>query len=175
MSGPLWEGHSSHLQLPWTKHRYALQWELHFFSSTALTLVNKIVWFVVNDAKIKMWLCKKHFLHVGKYLLSKEKTLIRKKITSCWTETLLPAVLKFFFNFSALFQALYSVLVQLWSRLCSSRVLSRTDMELLEQVQQRATKVVRELEHLSHSERLRTGPVQPWQERDTERGTPQCL
>lgn len=38
---------------------------------TALTLVNKIVWFVINGAKIKMWFCRRRFLHLGKCLLSK--------------------------------------------------------------------------------------------------------
>jgi len=47
-----------------------------------------------------------------------------------------------------------------------------TDMELLEQVQRRAAKMVRAMEHVSYEERLRVGAVQPGEEKAA--GRPYC-
>ncbi|KAK4831820.1 hypothetical protein QYF61_019343 [Mycteria americana] len=43
--------------------------------------------------------------------------------------------------------------------------LSRRDMDILESVQQTATKMMKRLEHLSYEERLRAGTVQPGEEK----------
>ena len=62
---------------------------------------------------------------------------------------------------------LYSVLVrphleysiQMWSPQY------RRDMDLLERVQRRATKMIQEMEHLSNEDRLRAGVVQSGEEK----------
>jgi len=56
--------------------------------------------------------------------------------------------------------------VQLWSPQ------HKKDMELLDRVQRRATKMIRGLEHLSYEDRLRAGLVQPGEEKAA--GRPDC-
>lgn len=71
MSGPLWEVPLIPLAIALNKTQTCCVAGATRLCPTALTLVNKIVWFVINGAKIKMWLCRKHFLHVGKCILPK--------------------------------------------------------------------------------------------------------
>jgi len=56
--------------------------------------------------------------------------------------------------------------IQLWG------VQHRKHMDLLEQVQRRATKMIRGMEHLSFEEKRKTGVVQPAEENSPER--PSC-
>lgn len=71
VSGPLWEAPLIPSEIALYKTQMCSVAGARRLCPTALTLINKIVWFVFNGAKIKMWLYTKHFLCVGKCILSK--------------------------------------------------------------------------------------------------------
>lgn len=71
MSGPLWEVPLTPPATALNKTQMCSVTGTTRLCPTALTLLNKIVCFVINGAKIKMWLCRKDFIRAGKCILSK--------------------------------------------------------------------------------------------------------
>ncbi|GAB0178738.1 cAMP-dependent protein kinase inhibitor alpha [Grus japonensis] len=73
---------------------------------------------------------------------------MKRSVTSMSKDVILPF-------YSTLMRPHLEYCVQLWGPQC------KKDMELLDRVQKRATKMVRRLEHLAYDDRLRIGVVQP--------------
>ncbi|PKU40960.1 hypothetical protein llap_8746 [Limosa lapponica baueri] len=98
------------------------------------------------------------------YVLAAQKTnsilgCIKRSEASRMREVILPL-------YSTLVRPHLEYSVQLWSPQ------HRKDTNLLEQAQQKATKMIRGLEHLSYEDRLRVGVVHPGEEKALQR--PYC-
>ena len=77
---------------------------------------------------------------------------IKRSMASRSKEVILPL-------YSVLLRPHLEYCMQMWSPQY------RRDTDLLECVQSRATKMIQGMEHLSHEDRLRTGTVQPGEEK----------
>ncbi|GAB0205580.1 hypothetical protein GRJ2_003023600 [Grus japonensis] len=84
---------------------------------------------------------------------------IKRSVTSRSREVILPL-------YSTLVRPHLEYCIQLWGPQY------KKDLELLERVQRRATKLIRGLEHLSYEDRLRVGIVQPGEKKAL--GRPNC-
>ena len=69
-----------------------------------------------------------------------------------------------------------SMILKVFSDMSNSMIghISKRDRDALESINWRATKMIKGLEHLLYEERLRSGTVQPREEK-SERGSGQCL